>query len=326
MQVVGRQHLGGSRELERLGVPAPTPSRRQRAPVATATWSNPYESTSSAVDLALERRPRRSPAARAGRAGSRRHGSTRRAPAAAASRTTRPPSSRVASASTPRSRACRAPSPPRGRPGRRRRRAPSPPTPSGAMRSGMPAAPPLLAHRRVLGAADRRHGEVAGDADVAADALADVLEPALLDLPRQERIGDRGARGADQVEHPVADEPHHRVRRGEAADADDRLRGQLLDAAEVRLLPSSPRRSGRCRVVLPAADHHVPEIGQLADEADDLLDLAPLEPVLAEQLVDASLHATAARPSTSASVSSSTSRRSRARFSRLPPYSSVRWL
>ena len=39
----------------------------------------------------------------------------------------------------------------------------------------VPAAPPLLAHRRVLGAADRRHRPVAGDADVAADALADVL-------------------------------------------------------------------------------------------------------------------------------------------------------
>src|SRR5262249_17871067 len=62
---------------------------------------------------------------------------------------------------------------------------------------GVPAAPPLLAHRRVLGTADRCGGPVARYADVAADALADVLDPALLDLHGQERVGDGGAGGAD---------------------------------------------------------------------------------------------------------------------------------
>src|SRR5438309_1853650 len=38
---------------------------------------------------------------------------------------------------------------------------------------GMPALAPFLAHRRILGAADRRAGHVAADADVAADAFAD---------------------------------------------------------------------------------------------------------------------------------------------------------
>src|SRR6185369_7637178 len=63
----------------------------------------------------------------------------------------------------------------------------------------MPAAPPLLAHAWVLRAADRGHGGIARDADVAADALADVLQAALLDLLGQERVGDRRPRGADEV-------------------------------------------------------------------------------------------------------------------------------
>src|SRR6185437_10595107 len=46
---------------------------------------------------------------------------------------------------------------------------------------GMPVLAPLLAHGRVLRAADRRDGHVAGDADVAADAFADVVAAAFLD-------------------------------------------------------------------------------------------------------------------------------------------------
>ncbi len=156
----------------------------------------------------------------------------------------------------------------------------------GAKSLGMPAAPPLLAHRRILGAADRRHRPVARDADVAADALADVLEPPLLDLQRQERVGDRGTRRADQVDHAVPDQPHHRVRRGQPADADDRLRRELLDPAEVLLRPRLVREARGARVVGPEADHHVPEVGQLADEREQLFDFGPLDALLAEQLVD----------------------------------------
>ena len=58
----------------------------------------------------------------------------------------------------------------------------------------VPAAAVLLAGGRVLRADQRRAADLpARDADVAADALADVVEPALLDLLRQERIGDRRA-------------------------------------------------------------------------------------------------------------------------------------
>ena len=64
----------------------------------------------------------------------------------------------------------------------------------------------------------------AGDADVAADALADVVEPPLLDLSRQERVGDRRAGGADDVALPGADRLDHDVGIGEAPDADHGLR------------------------------------------------------------------------------------------------------
>ena len=43
-------------------------------------------------------------------------------------------------------------------------------------------------------------GHVAGDADVAADAFADVFEPAFLDLLRQEGVGDGRPRRADEIE------------------------------------------------------------------------------------------------------------------------------
>ncbi len=158
--------------------------------------------------------------------------------------------------------------------------------PARAVALRMPPSAPLLAHGGVLRAADRRRGPVAGDADVAADALADVLEAALFDLPRQEGIRDRGARRADQVEHAVADEPHHRVRRRQPADADDRLRGQLLEAAEVLLGPRLVPEARRQRVVLPEADHQVPQVGQLADETEELVGRRALDPVGAEQLVD----------------------------------------
>ena len=82
----------------------------------------------------------------------------------------------------------------------------------------VPTAAVLLAAGRVLGAPDRRAALLpAGDADVAADALADVLEAALLDLLRQERIGDRRAGGADDVGLPGVDDADHDVRVGEPA-------------------------------------------------------------------------------------------------------------
>src|SRR5205085_6819902 len=82
----------------------------------------------------------------------------------------------------------------------------------------MPAAPELLAGGRVLRADDLVVVERVRDADVAADALPDLVEPALLDLPRQERVGDRRARGADQVPRAAPDDLDHPVRARQAPD------------------------------------------------------------------------------------------------------------
>src|SRR3546814_19252267 len=89
---------------------------------------------------------------------------------------------------------------------------------------------------RSLCAAYRRGHLVAVDADVAADALADVVDAPVLDLLRQEGIGDRGARGADHVHDALLHDAHHGVRRGVAADADHRLGGQRLHELRVGLL------------------------------------------------------------------------------------------
>ena len=60
------------------------------------------------------------------------------------------------------------------------------------------------------------------DALVAADALADLVQPALLDLAREERVGDRRAGRADDVPDAGADDLGHLVGVREAPDADDR--------------------------------------------------------------------------------------------------------
>src|SRR5262245_15239008 len=67
----------------------------------------------------------------------------------------------------------------------------------------VPAAPILLARRRILGADDPRHHVDAGHADVAADALPDLFDPAFVDLGGEERVGDRRASGPDDVLLPA---------------------------------------------------------------------------------------------------------------------------
>ena len=124
----------------------------------------------------------------------------------------------------------------------------------------MPAFAPLLAGRRVLRAAHRRDGVVAADADVAADAFANVLEPPFLDLLRQERVGNRGPRRADHVEHAALDLRDHGVRRGEAPDADHRLGGQRLHEGDELLLVALLREARRVGIVFPVADVDVPQI------------------------------------------------------------------
>ena len=151
----------------------------------------------------------------------------------------------------------------------------------------MPTATPLLAHCRVLRAADRGRSRVGRDADVAADALANLVVPALLDLCGKEGVGDRGPRRADQVEDAFLDHPDHRVRRREPADANDWLRRELLEAAHVRLLRTLVGEPRGDRVEVPVSHHEVPQVGELTDEAEHLLGLAALETPFADPLVDA---------------------------------------
>ena len=138
----------------------------------------------------------------------------------------------------------------------------------------MPPAPVLLADRRVLGADDRRLLLVARDADVAPDALADVAQPSLGDLARQERIGDPRSRDADEVDHAAADGGGHRVRADEAADGHDRLARRcphLRDVLELIALVEEARRPGRVAPLVhrAAGELEVPEVDEMVGELDD---------------------------------------------------------
>ena len=108
----------------------------------------------------------------------------------------------------------------------------------------VPAAPPFFAHRRVLGAAQRDGLVVRRPADVAADAFADFVRPALPDFFRQEGVGDGGAGGADEVLHALFDLLHHPVGRGEAAYGHHGLCGEGFDKADVVFLIAFGREAG----------------------------------------------------------------------------------
>ena len=75
----------------------------------------------------------------------------------------------------------------------------------------MPAAAIFLADGHVLSAHDLAALLELRHADIAADALADVLDAPFGDLGGQERIRDRGAGGADDVEHAGAYQCDHVV-------------------------------------------------------------------------------------------------------------------
>src|SRR5215212_9751888 len=91
----------------------------------------------------------------------------------------------------------------------------------------MPAAAVLLACCGVLGAADVVAPLGLHDADVAPDALSNLPVATLLDLLREERVGDGWAGGADEIPSSAPHDFRHAVRARQAPDADDRLRGHL---------------------------------------------------------------------------------------------------
>ena len=138
----------------------------------------------------------------------------------------------------------------------------------------VPATPPFFAHRRILGAADRHGQAVAGIADVAADTFADILKPPFGDLVGQVGVGNRRARGPDQIGHPGFHHPHHRIGRGIAAHRHHRLCGDRADPFHVRLQRAfldETRGAHLQRIVL---DVDVPKIRHFGHHGEHLLPFA----------------------------------------------------
>ena len=74
---------------------------------------------------------------------------------------------------------------------------------------------------------------VARHADIAADALADVVDPAFLNLFGQERVGDGGVRRPDHVEPLLFYQSRHGIRRGVASHTHNGLGRHLFDKGDI---------------------------------------------------------------------------------------------
>ena len=120
---------------------------------------------------------------------------------------------------------------------------------------------------------------------------------------------------------------HHRIGRGVASDPHDGFGRHFLDEGHVAVLKPARREARGHAVIGPVADVHVPEVRDLGQHLDHVAALA---------LRAEAVRHPEARPLRTAGrcrrcrrrrpwFPPSTSRRSRTRFSRLPPYSSVRW-
>ncbi len=136
----------------------------------------------------------------------------------------------------------------------------------------MPAAAVFLAGGRVLGAADVVAPLGLHDADVAPDALADLPVAALLDLLREERVGDGRAGRADEVPGPAPHDLRHAVRARQAPDTDDRLRGHLAHPAGPLQLVALGEETGGAGILRPVrdrADVHVPQVDEVVGEDDE---------------------------------------------------------
>ena len=138
----------------------------------------------------------------------------------------------------------------------------------------VPAAAPFFARRGVLGAAHRHAVVPAGNADVAANALADVVAVAFADLGRQKGVGNAGSRATDQIEHAAANLRHHGVGRGKTAHADHRAIGHPLHKVDNGLM-SALWPEARGAAVRGARIHfHVPQIGHVREQADHAVGFA----------------------------------------------------
>ena len=114
----------------------------------------------------------------------------------------------------------------------------------------------------------------AGNADIAANAFADVVAVAFTNLGRQKGVGNAGSRATDQIEHAAANLRHHGVGRGKTAHADHRAIGHPFYKVDNGLM-SALRPEARGAAVRGARIHfHVPEIGYVRKQADHTVGLA----------------------------------------------------
>ena len=124
----------------------------------------------------------------------------------------------------------------------------------------MPAPTPFLSHSRVLGAANRHTQRFLCITNVTADALANVVESAFINLARQERIGNRGPRRTDHILGAAIDLAQHGVGRGETPDADHRLAGQRFQLRNCRLLRSFFHKSRASHFEMIITDGDIPQV------------------------------------------------------------------
>ena len=145
----------------------------------------------------------------------------------------------------------------------------------------MPSAAVLLARGRVLDAAEVPEAVDLHDADVRTGAFADLVGAPLLDLLREERIGDRRSSGPDEVPHAAAHDRGHPVGARQPPHPDDRLRGRLADAAGPFELIALREISRCARVLAPVgdrADVHVPEVHQVVSQIDEFERFLDVDP------------------------------------------------
>jgi hypothetical protein len=91
----------------------------------------------------------------------------------------------------------------------------------------------------------------------------------------------------------------------------------------LRALFLEARRAG---TILPGALRQVPKVGQVGVHLDEFAHLGVGKAEVADRLVEADAQRDRRRVAHRVAISATTSRAKRERFSRLPPYSSVRWL
>jgi hypothetical protein len=139
---------------------------------------------------------------------------------------------------------------------------------------GIPAAPPFLAHCGVLRTA-QMHGFIIGcAADIASNALADFIFPALIDFIRQKRISNGGPCRTNEILDAALDLAHHGIRRGEAANTHNRFAGEAFDESNMGFLKTLGAETRRLGIIAEASRHiHIPEIRQFRQHCDNF---APL--------------------------------------------------